>query len=255
MNMPGRFTQVNLSCGSERMKPTARWRFAAVGIGVLAFLTFIPTASAIAVGPFNEANCPGGEVTVSETSIVWATVGLVPGCIDTGAGTAVTYSGGTLGSGVTGSILALTAGGPSPVNDFMTFQGTTLDFVLTAFVTPSTTNGTNCSTTTSGQTCVVFAGSPFLLTNLGLAGTQISLSAEGTVTDGLVTSDWYGSFSTQLNIAPASIQSTEQGGGSISSTEAGQFTAYATPEPASWTMIGGGLIALAMAAKRRKTRA
>jgi len=234
------------------MKTITGWRFAAVGIGLLAFLSFIPTASATAMGAFNEANCGGGGVTVSETQITWATVGPVSGCVITGLGTDVTYSGGTLLPGVTGSILSLSSGGSTPVDSFMTFQGTTLDFVLDGFVTPSTTNGLNCSSTTTGQTCVVFNGSPFLLTNLG-SDTGVSLTAFGTVTDGLVVTEWAGSFTTQLNLTPGAIQTTENGGGSILSTESGQFNV--TPEPASWTMMAGGLIALAMAAKRRQTRA
>jgi len=255
MTIPGRTTQVDLSCGSERMKLITGWRLAAVGIGLLAFFSFSPTASATAIGPFNEANCGGGGVTVSETQITWATVGPVSGCIVTGIGTDVTSaSNGTLLSGVTGSILSLTAGGSTPVDSFMTFQGTTLDFVLDGFVTPSTTNGTNCSSTTTGQTCVVFAGSPFILTNLG-SDTGVSLTAFGTVTDGAAVSEWEGSFTTQLNMTPGAIQTTESGGGSIQSTQSGQFNVSQNPEPASWIMMAGGLTALALIAKRRKTRA
>jgi hypothetical protein len=231
------------------------YRYMALG-AVALFCSLTPSASAAAIGMLNEANCSAGGVMVTETTITWLPLGTLAGtgCISTGSGTNVTYSGGTLSSGVTGNIEDLTSPG-GIVNDFMTFQGTTLDFVLDGFTTPTTTNGTNCASTTVGQTCVVFSGSPFLLTNLGGGDTAVALSAFGTIVDGGVTSNWSGSFTTQLTETPGAIQTTELGGGSISSTQSAQFTLTATPEPGSFTMmVGAGLLALAFAAQRRKAR-
>ena len=173
-------------------------------IGAVALFCLSSTASASAIGNMNEANCSGGGATVTATTITWTPVGTLPGtgCIDTGAGTSLSYSGGTLGPGVVGNIANLTFGTPPPINDFITFTGTTLDFVLTGFNIPATTDGTNCAATTSGDTCTVFAGSPFILTNDGTS-TGISLTALGTITDGGIVSDWTGIWTTQLNQTPA----------------------------------------------------
>jgi hypothetical protein len=154
------------------------------------------------------------------------------GCIATGAGTNVTYSGGTLGAGVVGNIADLVSPG-GIVGDFMTFQGTRLDFVLDGFTTPTTTNGTNCAGTTTGQTCVVFAGSPFLLVNLGSGDTLVALTAFGTILDGGFISNWSGSFTTQLTETPGAIQAAELGGGSITSTQSAQFVVTVTLPPPS----------------------
>jgi hypothetical protein len=207
------------------------------------------------MGTLSEANCSSGGVSVNSTQIIWlpAVTPGVTGCIDTGTSTSLTYSGGTLGPGVMGTIMDLTLG-EGIVNNFMNFSGTTLDFVLDGFTAPAATNGTNCASTTSGQTCLVTSNSPFLLENLGNGQTEVTLTAFGTIVDGGVTSNWSGGFGTTLNFTPASIQGTILTGGSENSTNNATFFVTATPEPATFTMIGMGLIGLAMAAKRRKTR-
>jgi hypothetical protein len=208
---------------------------------------------ASAIGPLNVANCSGGGVTVSATTITWSPIGTTAGtgCIDTGLGTNVTYSGGTLGAGVTGNIKNLTAGGGS-VDQFMTFQGSTLDFVLTS-LGPGSAN-TVCTGLAVGGSCSVFAGSPFLLTNLGGGNTSVGLSANGSVTDGGVTSFWKGAFTTQLNLDASTIQTEILAGESISSTHSGQFVVSSVPEPTTLSMLLlGGVALLGSRFRRRKT--
>jgi len=212
------------------------------------------TAMATAIGPLNVANCSGGGVTVSATAITWSPNGTVAGtgCIDTGLGTNVTYSGGTLGAGVAGNIKNLVVGGPSPTDQFMTFTGSSLDFVLTG-LGPGSSN-TTCSGLAIGASCSVFAGSPFLLTNLGGGNTAVGLSANGTITDGGVTSFWKGAFTTQLNLDASTIQSDILAGQSITSTHSGQFVVSAVPEPTTLSMLlFGGLALMGTKLRRRKS--
>ena len=249
-NMQTRFARLTL----------ASWRSPAIGI--LAFFSLVTSASATAIGSISEANCGGGGVTVSSTTITWLPVGPAAGtgCITTGAGTSITYSGGTLGAGVTGDIMDLMAGGGAVVDDFMTFPGTSLDFSLTGFLTFPAAS-TNCASLSASQTCVAFNiassgpfDSPFLLTNLGGGNTGVSLTAYGTVLDDGVLSNWTGSFTTQLNLDTGTVQSTILGGGTIpANTQSGSF--LVTPEPGSWTMLGAGLIAFWIVSKRRNARA
>jgi len=196
----------------------------------VAFLLMITPAFASS-GPLDITNCSGGGVTVGVTTITWlpSGEGTDDGCINTGATTNVVYTTSTLGPGETGNIKNLTMG-TLPLDQFMTFVGTPLDFILTSLPPASSTNGTNCASTTRGQSCVAFAGSPFLFTNLG-DHTAISLQAVGTVSDGDSISNWSGVFTTQLNQTAASIQTTLLLGGSITSTHSAQFTVIDSASP------------------------
>jgi len=240
------------------MKLNLDTRFAVVATAAVAlFLApgFSGRASAAAFGPYNIANCSGGGATVTLTTITWSPAGSVggTGCFNTGIGTNLTYSGGVIGPAATGNIKNLGPGTPLPVDQFMTILGTSLDFVLTS-LGPGSAN-TNCAALLVNQSCSVAAGSPFVLTLLAGNQTGVSLAANGTITDAGVLSNWFGAFTTQLNVTPASVQTTILGGGSVASTQSGQFTVEiaAVPEPEAFamTLMGIAFLGLSRLYKRQ----
>lgn len=227
-----------------------------VGLGC-AFVAMTAIASASTTYNLSVANCSGGGATVTATTIVWSPNGTAmnTGCIDSGIGTDVAYMGGTLLPNDVGNIMDLSAG-TLPVNDFMTFSGTPLDFVLTG-IGPGLSN-TNCALSPTNTTCSPFAGSPFVLTYLGANLTGVGLSVNGTVADLAGPATWSGSFTTQLNLSASAIQTVETTGGSIASTQSGNFNVTvtpisSTPEPSTTAMLlmGGGLIAIAYRRQRQ----
>ena len=156
----------------------------AVGL-VVAGAIFASPAGATVTGTLNIANCTGGGVTVSGVAVTWLppTLGGTAGCINVGAGTTLAYSGGALAPGTFGNILNLPAG-PLPVDSFMTFVGTTLDFQLDGIGPANPSNGATCAGLGAGQSCVVALGSPFKLTLNGNGFTDVGLLANGRITDG-----------------------------------------------------------------------
>jgi hypothetical protein len=217
----------------------------------IAICGFAGNAMATPMGTLNTANCIGGGVDVTATTITWLpAAGSGTGCIDTGLGTSLVYNGGTLGAGIGGTIKNLTAGG-GVVDMFMTFTGTPLDFVLDGLGPGSTTACTSSST----GSCSI-AGSPFILTNLG-SNTGVSLSAFGTASDGTTpTSTWSGAFTTQIaGQTLAQVLATIEAGGTIESTHSASFTVTSgstVPEPATLSMMGLGLLGLGVIGRRKR---
>ena len=152
----------------------------------------------------------------------------------------------------------------------------TLNFFLTnafAFTPPALYQGagsTACATAsgTAGDSCVVFAGSPFLLTENSNGTTDVKLFAAGTVQDPNTpasSSVWSGTFETNLpgnisavyaaicgagNVNPNSTTCT----GSDQSTYANIITVVG-PEPGTTAMfLIGGLLAV-FNVKRRRAKA
>jgi hypothetical protein len=214
------------------------------------------TAMASAIGSANLTNCINGGFTISVSSITWLTAGTAPntGCFNTGIPTSVSYSGGTVSSGATGNIKNLSLSGS--VDQFMTIQGTSplLDFVLTGFGSPGTTN-TACDATNL-HSCIIAAGSPFSFTN-NTTGVAVGLSAEGTITDGGVTNQWIATFQAELvGTTDAAVQTTLLGDGSISSTYLANLTINsqtATPEPGTVALfLAGGIAFFGIGRRRRK---
>lgn len=226
---------------------------------VIAFTALAPSASATVIGHLDVANCTGLGVTVTGTTIDWLPADGTNGCIQTGSGTSVSFSGGTLGPGATGSILDLNAATTTfPVANFMTFATAPgLSFDLTS-LGPGPTN-TVCATTLNpnAPACSVFAGSPFVLQSTA-TGTSVTLSATGIARDGTTpNSNWIGAYTTQIaNVTPAAIQATILAGGSETSTYSGDFSISAVapiPEPATLsTMLLGGLLLAGGLFRRRR---
>lgn len=249
------------------MKTLTTVRVGLLVITALALLNFIPGASANVIGGFSVANCGAGGVMVigpPGNSIDWLAStgigggGVDTGCTLTGGDTTLTYFNGAstvaLGTGTSGTVNDLTLSPPSGADDFFFFASApTLDFILTG-IGPGVAS-TACAGLAIGDSCSVFAGSPFILTATA-TGTAITLDASGIVTDaGPFTSHWFGAFTTQIpGVTAASIQATILGGGSITSTYSGEFLA-AVPEPVTTFMIGGGLIALGLLIRRQKLKA
>jgi hypothetical protein len=225
---------------------------------------------------FNFTNCGGGAgggVTVTASSIIWAPAGTLAnyGCIETGAGTSVssTISGLVMGPNALGNISNEPGAPPAA---FLVFPAAgsnpslTLNFLLpTGFSNPvpgvgfEGTGQTACSNVVlSGESCLVLAGSPFLLTLNAQGNTTVTLLASGTVADPnnvSQISQYTLQFSTQLTGAPSAIYSaicpTAACQGSDGSTYSAQGSITFGPEPGTIGMmlIGAGL--LTFSAKKR----
>jgi len=125
---------------------------------------------------------------------------------------------------------------------------------------------TNCATVDqAGETCSPFVGSPFILLYVNATTTTVILGAQGTATDATGTSNWAGSFSTNIStmnplqiqqffgcVAGQGPQACTNQQGTLSSTYSGDFTATIIPEPATWLTLGGSLIALGLVRRRRR---
>jgi hypothetical protein len=253
-----------------------------------AFFSAMPSASASVAGTLLTGS--SGTVTATINSITFsedtsATGGTNFACpsalcdSDVASGTTLTFLNGPAlttreGIDVNSPISAASIGEA----DFLTFSNdANLVFSLGSIFTYT---NTNCATLTAGSSCVVFAGSPLLLTCQGsvtpgcIGGeTVVSLTLTGTVTDGSGTPSTYlGGFSQTLSnnlpngtaptpqdiqayFCPAGVCSTTA---AITSSQSGSFTATlvsTTPEPSSMAMLlmGGGLIAIAWR-RQSKTR-
>ncbi len=225
-------------------------------LAIFAALLLSTPAKADVAGIINVSNCvgAGNGMTLTATTIDFTLpVGGGNGCTETTTGTSITYTGGgPLTSTVTGLVKDLSV--PSgTVLDFMTFTGNpNLHFDLTS-LGPGVAN-TNCASLF--VECSPSPGSPFVLTGTP-SGTSLSLSASGVARDASGhSSTWFGSFSTQFpGVTAASIQTTLNGGGTISSTYSGSFTVTAAsqvPEPTTILLLGTGLAGIAAKVRKRR---
>jgi hypothetical protein len=214
--------------------------------GALAFAT---SASAAPLGVLS-IDSGGQGVRVSATSIDWYPLAGGSGTMISAVPTNVTYSGGVLSNGVAGVILDLP---PVPVNNFMTFAGhPNLTFNLLG-IGPGAPNVCDGSENTPGESCSLFAGSPFILTYLAPNSTGVSLTAFGNAVDADGSSAWQGAFTTQLTMSIADIQTAILvGPGYVDSSYSGEFDLLFVPEPASMLLLGLGFTAVAVRVRRRR---
>jgi hypothetical protein len=73
----------------------------------------------------------------------------------------------------------------------------------------------------------------------------------GTVSDGGI-SDLSGAFSTQVNATALQIQNTILAGGSVTSTQSGQFSVLSVPEPSSLLLLAFGLCSSVGLVRRKR---
>jgi hypothetical protein len=226
-------------------------KFGFLSLVVLASASFAPSASASVVGHLTFANCDGGGVTVTITTVTWLPLASVgTGCIAAGLGTNVTFA------GAPGAIIPAehgTINNLAPLSGntgFLTFTGVTFDAGL---IGPGVSNLVCSAVMATGPACSVLANSPFILTP-GTSGTVITLGVSGLANDASSTnSPWGGIFSTQIqNQTPKQIQDAFSAAGSFTATYSFDGN-VGIPEPVSLALIGGGLVALA-GLKRRKAR-
>ncbi len=211
----------------------------------------------------------GTDTTITLTSISF---GPSPNIVVVNS--TLTYDGGTLATGTDGTISAASS---IPLDDFITFMGTDLDFTLTGLGPGDTVDPNNCSAATSvGKSCSILLApgvvSPVVLTYISGNQTVASLNLFGTVTDSSgIISTWSGTLQTTLtgdldnytndptitgNATPQNIAAyfADNPGGDIMSSNSGSFTVTLTPEPESWALMFGGLL-LGVALLRRKVAA
>ena len=240
---------------------------------VVATAIAAPSAYAAPTGHLSVGICadasPGGGVIISSTLIDWTPTragGTANGCIVSGIMTSVTYTGGgPLTPGVTGTIKDVSfvipaAPGPTPaaVIDFMTFDGNAALHFDLALLGPGPLS-TACSSAldANAPACSPSANSPYKL-EATPTGTSLSIAASGFARDDAGSGPWIGIFTTQFaKLSPAAIQTILNDGGSVSSTESGDFELNASrqevvPEPTTLLLIGSGLVASALGMRKRK---
>jgi hypothetical protein len=246
----GTYFVTELLCQEEPMKSFARLSLLGSGLGLF-FLTAAPSFATV-VGTLNTGG--NGTVTVTPTGITFTENDTKGSSTEVGAGTTVTFSG--------GSVLAIgdpvnIGGGatitPATLPTTITFPSEpTLSITLDSFG-PGSSN-TDCTGLSNGQSCspsTPFGPSPIILTAVG-SGTSALLFVSGTATDGSGVSSVIGNFS--ANIAgetPAELASSS----SFTTTYSGQLTITASqvPEPRQIGLVILAGLLMGLVVKRRKS--
>jgi hypothetical protein len=162
----------------------------------------------------------------------------------------------------------------SVIDNFMTYNGTPLDFKLEAVGPGDLTDPHDCSAATSnGKSCspMLPGGiiSPIILTyNNGGTVVQMFMSGEVSDNGGQTWSTWSGQLSATLTAtldqittpAGSHVNPTPQNiiayflanpAGSITSSHSGTFTAQVVPEPATLVFVGSGMVLVGLLRRRR----
>src|ERR1017187_9484109 len=178
------FRQWPCTLRRNTMKIRYALKLGALSLAVLAWATFAPSASASVIGHLTLANCGGGGVVVTLTTIDFELPPLGGnGCIMTGLGTTVTFTGGTgvITSNEAGTVNDL--GFPPPLSGntgFISFPGVTFDLLAVGAGVANTA----CTNTydPTAPACAVVLGSPFVVTS-GRHSTTIAFYVSGVTND------------------------------------------------------------------------
>lgn len=239
-------------------------------------------SSALALGlalPASAAPITGvlnilGSATVTADSIDWAPDGGATGIFVLSADSEAYFDGIEIPFPInTGESLDLPAGA-FPVANFLSNFNTPnaefddLSFTLEGFEIPAVgVCGTADSSPSgilgdeTGETCVVFAGSPFSLTvGANPATTDVGFNVFGSFVDLTYGDDGslnnaIGLYTTNISdMTPLQIQATILGGGSVEASYSAEYNATAVdvPEPFSLSLTGFGLAALGYRLRRRR---
>lgn len=222
-----------------------------IALMALGMISMGRMASASVTGTL-DLSAGANTVTVTGTTITWN------GDFTVSNTTTLTYDGGLTLPGGTQGVLKNLPPNP-PVLGFITFPTVpTLVFNL-GTLGPGDSN-TVCTGLAVGDSCSTFAGSPFVLTR-SPTGTDVSLSADGTVIDGtLPISTWMGQFTEPITgLSPAAIQAIILSGNSITKPYSGEFVATIeqsgppTPEPGTMSLLtlAGGCLLFALFGRKR----
>jgi len=234
----------------------------------LSAITWSTDPASTPPGPPWNGDVAGSLGTTSPTFLTFAGCGTgvlgAAGCLDAG------INGPNEGIEINGNV-PLTPSTVLPENNFLTFagNGTThvaIDYTLTQVLAGSTNS--NCAGLGQFQSCsinILGQTSPIVLTLEG-TGTTATLNLLGTVSDGVgIAANWSGKFSATfptttpeqilLALCPSGTCTAADvtANRTESTSNSGTFNSTTVPEP-SYTvvLIGGGLIGLAMAIRRKK---
>jgi hypothetical protein len=247
-----------------------RWKTVVCSSALALGLVALPASAAPITGVLNIL----GSATVTAETIDWAPDGTATGTFVVSADSEAYFDGIEIPFPInTGESLDLPAGDfpvanflsnfttPNPEYDDLSFTLEGFDIPLigvcgTADASPSGILGDE-----TGETCVVFAGSPFQLTvGSNPATTDVSFNVFGSFVDPTFgddgsLNDAIGLYTTNISdMTPLQIQATILGGGAVEASYSAEFnaTAVPVPEPVTLSLTGLGLAALGYRSRRRK---